>query len=106
VIQEPKLDGNGSLANPVERVATPETEHIDRDSENRSDVVATVATVAVTPAIGLSTVIPPWSKAICARFTVFKESPIASAMARWVIPLSRSNTIWMRWRCAAGIFQP
>jgi uncharacterized protein DUF5132 len=45
-MQEPKLDGNGSLANPAERVATPETEHIDRDSENRSDVVAT-ATVAV-----------------------------------------------------------
>ena len=46
-MQEPKLDGNGSLANPVEHVTTPETEHIDRDSENRSDVVATVATVAV-----------------------------------------------------------
>jgi Protein of unknown function (DUF5132) len=46
-MQEPKLDGNGSLANPVEHVTTPETGHIDRDSENRSDVVATVATVAV-----------------------------------------------------------
>jgi hypothetical protein len=46
-MQEPKLDGNGSLANPAEHVTTPETEHIDRDSENRSDVVATVATVAV-----------------------------------------------------------
>jgi hypothetical protein len=46
-MQEPKLDGNGSLANPVEHVTTPETEHIDRDSENRSDVAATVATVAV-----------------------------------------------------------
>jgi hypothetical protein len=22
-----------------------------------------------------------------------------------VIPLSRNNTIWMRWRCAVGIFQ-
>jgi len=42
-MQEPKLDGNGSLANPPERVRTPETEHIDRDGENRSDVVATVA---------------------------------------------------------------
>ena len=46
-MQEPKLDGNGSLANPVEHVTTTETEHIDRDSENRSGVVATVATVAV-----------------------------------------------------------
>jgi hypothetical protein len=46
-MQEPKLDGNGSLANPVEHVKTPETEHFDRDGENRSDVVATVATVAV-----------------------------------------------------------
>ena len=46
-MQEPELDGNGSLANPVEHVTTPETEHIDRDSENRSDVVATVTTVAV-----------------------------------------------------------
>jgi hypothetical protein len=46
-MQEPRLDGNGSLANPVEHVTTPEIEHIDRDSENRSDVVATVATVAV-----------------------------------------------------------
>jgi hypothetical protein len=24
---------------------------------------------------------------------------------RLAIPLSRKNTIWMRWRCAAGIFQ-
>jgi hypothetical protein len=46
-MQEPKLDSDGSLANPVEHVTTPETEHIDRDSENRGDVVATVATVAV-----------------------------------------------------------
>ena len=46
-MQEPKLDGNGSLANPVEHVTTTETEHIDRDGENRSGVVATVATVAV-----------------------------------------------------------
>ena len=46
-MQEPKLDGNGSLANPVEHLTTPEAEHINRDSENRSDVVATVATVAV-----------------------------------------------------------
>src|SRR5579859_5773387 len=40
-----------------------------------------------------------------ARFTVLNETPIASAIAGWVIPLSRSNTIWMRSRCAAGIFQ-
>src|ERR1700751_5954541 len=42
---------------------------------------------------------------MCARFTVLNETPIASAIAGWVIPLSRSNTIWMRSRCAAGIFQ-
>src|SRR5215469_11027777 len=39
-----------------------------------------------------------------ARFTVLNETPIASAIAGWVIPFSRSNTIWMRSRCAAGIF--
>src|SRR5215469_13244790 len=39
-----------------------------------------------------------------ARFTVLNETPIASAIAGCVIPLSRSNTIWMRARCAAGIF--
>src|SRR6266446_2455932 len=39
-----------------------------------------------------------------ARFTVLNETPIASATAGCVIPLSRSNTIWMRSRCAAGIF--
>src|SRR5467141_1880058 len=38
-----------------------------------------------------------------ARFTVLNETPIASAIAGCVIPLSRSNTIWMRSRCAAGI---
>ena len=46
-MQEPKLDSDGSLANPVEHVTTPESEHIDHDSENSSDVAATVATVAV-----------------------------------------------------------
>src|SRR5215472_6656338 len=39
-----------------------------------------------------------------ARFTVLNETPIASAIAGWVIPFSRSNTIWMRSRCAAVIF--
>src|SRR6202035_4697229 len=39
-----------------------------------------------------------------ARFTVLSDTPIASAIAGCVIPLSRSNTIWMRSRCAAGIF--
>src|SRR5260370_36790469 len=39
-----------------------------------------------------------------ARFTVLNETPIASAIAGCVMPLSRSNTIWMRSRCAAGIF--
>ena len=38
------------------------------------------------------------------EFTVLNETPIASAIAGCVIPLSRSNTIWMRSRCAAGIF--
>jgi hypothetical protein len=28
----------------------------------------------------------------------------ATAIAGCVIPLSRNSTIWMRWRCAAGIF--
>ena|SRR6266566_944058 len=40
-----------------------------------------------------------------ARFTVLNETPIASAIAGGVIPLSRSNTIWMRSRCAAA-FSP
>src|SRR6266853_1165529 len=39
-----------------------------------------------------------------ARFTVLNETPIASAIAGCVIPLSRSNTIWMRSRWAAGTF--
>src|SRR6266446_9711828 len=39
-----------------------------------------------------------------ARFTVLNETPIASAIAACVISLSRSNTIWMRSRCAARIF--
>src|SRR5262249_36199809 len=49
---------------------------------------------------------------MCARFTVLSDTPIAAAIAGWAIPLSRNNTIWMRWRCAAGIlpaqrsFQP
>jgi hypothetical protein len=29
-------------------------------------------------------------------FTVLNETPIAFAMERWVISLSRSNTVWMR----------
>src|SRR5215470_1308394 len=44
-------------------------------------------------------------QAMCARFTVLSDTPIAAAIAGWAIPLSRNNTIWMRWRCAAGIFQ-
>src|SRR4029453_9980488 len=42
---------------------------------------------------------------MCARFTVLSDTPIAAAIAGCDIPLSRNNTIWMRWRCAAGIFQ-
>src|SRR5262249_34261755 len=38
------------------------------------------------------------------RFTVLSDTPIAAAIAGCVIPLSRNSTIWMRWRCAAGIF--
>src|SRR5882724_3219225 len=41
-----------------------------------------------------------------ARFTVLSETPIASAIVGCVIPLSRSNTIWMRWRCSGCPFQP
>src|SRR6266481_601037 len=40
-----------------------------------------------------------------ARFTVLSETPIAAAIAGCAIPLSRSNTIWIRCRCASGIFQ-
>src|SRR5262245_40660346 len=40
-----------------------------------------------------------------ARFTVLSDTPIAAAIAGCVIPLSRNSTIWMRCRCAAGIFQ-
>jgi hypothetical protein len=42
---------------------------------------------------------------MCVRFTVLNETPIAAAIADCVMSLSRNNTIWMRWRCAAGIFQ-
>src|SRR6266581_3762508 len=41
-----------------------------------------------------------------ARFTVLSDTPIASAIAGCVILLSRSNTIWMRWRCSGCPFQP
>src|SRR6201982_3159432 len=39
-----------------------------------------------------------------ARFTVLSDTPIAAAIAGCAIPLSRNSTIWMRWRCAAGLF--
>src|SRR5215470_349336 len=42
---------------------------------------------------------------MCARFTVLSDTPIPSAIAGCVIPLSRHSTIWMRSRCAGGIFQ-
>ena len=45
-MQGPKLDGDGSLANPVEHVTTLRPS-ILIVTENSSDVVATVATVAV-----------------------------------------------------------
>jgi hypothetical protein len=35
---------------------------------------------------------------------VLSETPIAAAMAGCLIPLSRSNIIWMRSRCAPGSF--
>jgi hypothetical protein len=41
---------------------------------------------------------------MCARFTVLSDTPIATAIAGCVIPLSRNSTIWMRWRCMTGIF--
>src|SRR4029078_7715844 len=41
---------------------------------------------------------------MCARFTVLSDTPIAAAIAGCAIPLSRNNTIWMHWRCAAGMF--
>src|ERR1700674_2998628 len=41
-----------------------------------------------------------------ARFAVLSDTPIASAIVGCVIPLSRSNTIWMRWRCSGCPFQP
>src|SRR6516225_5395045 len=40
-----------------------------------------------------------------ARFTVLRDTPIDSAIAGCVIPFSRSNTIWMRWRCWGCPFQ-
>src|ERR1700730_7107173 len=43
---------------------------------------------------------------MCARFTVLSDTPIAAPIAGCAIPLSRNKTIWMRGRCAAGIFHP
>src|SRR6202162_1055552 len=40
-----------------------------------------------------------------ARFTVLNGTPIPSAIAGCVIPLSRSNTTWMRRRCSGCPFQ-
>jgi len=45
---------------------------------------------------GSSAASPPRSNAMCARFTVLSDTPIASAIAGCVIPASRSRTIWMR----------
>jgi hypothetical protein len=45
-MQTPKHDGNGSLET-SEHVHAPETEGIEPAGEDRSDMVATVATVAV-----------------------------------------------------------
>src|SRR6266498_309876 len=55
--------------------------------------------------LDLSALSPPRSYAICARFTVLSEAPIASAIAGCVIPPSRSSTIWMRWRRFGSPFQ-
>src|SRR6516165_8238127 len=38
---------------------------------------------------------------MCARFTVLRDTPVASAISGCVIPLSRSNTIWIRCRVFA-----
>ncbi len=51
-MQKAKRDGNGGLESPVEQVeaaetVAPETEALEHDAEDRSAVVATVATVAV-----------------------------------------------------------
>src|SRR5215475_10221767 len=35
---------------------------------------------------------------MCARFTVLRDTPVALAISGCVIPLSRSNTIWIRCR--------
>src|ERR1700746_3780533 len=40
-----------------------------------------------------------------ARFTVLSDTPIDSAIAGCDIPFSRSNTIWIRWRCWGCPFQ-
>src|SRR6201997_5692459 len=37
-------------------------------------------------------------------FPVLSATLSAVAIAVCVIPLSRNSTIWMRWRCEAGIF--
>src|SRR5436309_4646848 len=55
--------------------------------------------------LDLSALSPPRLYAICARFTVLSEAPIASAIACCVIPPSRSSTIWMRWRRFGSPFQ-
>src|SRR5262249_14925573 len=42
---------------------------------------------------------------MCGRFTVLSDTPIPSAIAGCVIPISRHSTIWMRSRCARRNFQ-
>jgi hypothetical protein len=49
-----KADGNGSLETAAEPVESVETEALEQDNEVRSDVVATVATVAV---VGIGAVV-------------------------------------------------
>src|SRR5665811_558127 len=55
--------------------------------------------------LDLSAASPPPSYAICARFTVLSDTPIAAAIEGCVIPLSRSSTIEMRWRRMGSPFQ-
>src|SRR5262245_2458669 len=53
-----------------------------------------VLALASAARLGLERLDP--AVAMCARFTVLSETPMAAAIAGCAIPLSRSNTIWMR----------
>lgn len=80
-MQTPKHDGNGSLET-SEHVHAPENEGVEPAGEDRSDMVATVATVAV---VGIAAAA---FEAACCRVSCWgsRQSQRRSICPRWALP--------------------